>query len=217
MLKITYPWTLESLSGDGLRALMNSAGQLGRSAANGAGLPQLLRGKRLALLSDDHASPAAAAFQRAATELGAHVARVRATDPGEAHRYPRDMAALLGQLYDAIECQGLANAEVQQLSRDAGVPVFDGIGHPDHPLRILADVMSQQELQGGCPLEALQLRFDGDPASAAGQAFAHISRLLGLPKADTSGPPPAPRPEVAGLRARHHHHLLQAMLSAAVA
>jgi hypothetical protein len=37
--------------------------------------------------------------------------------------------------------------------------------------------------------------------------------LLGLPKADTSGP----RPEMAGLRARHHHHLLQAMLSAAVA
>lgn len=95
-----------------------------------AALPQPLRGKRLALLSDDHGSPAAAAFVRAATELGAHVALVRATSASG----PRGVAALLGQLYDGIECQGLAEAELRELARDAGVPVFDGIGSAAHPL-----------------------------------------------------------------------------------
>lgn len=146
MLTITYPWSLDSLSSDGLRALVGSAGQLRRTAESGAGLPQLLRGKRLALLSDDHASPAAAAFQQAVAELGGHVARVRATNPGEAHpRDPRDMAALLGQLYDAIECQGLPEAELRQLSRDAGVPVFNGLGGPAPALDAVAEQMTREQ------------------------------------------------------------------------
>ena len=75
MPPITLPWSFDTLTPDGLIALAASAERLGRAAAS-AGLPQLLRGKRLALLSDDHDSPAAAAFTKAATELGAHVARV---------------------------------------------------------------------------------------------------------------------------------------------
>lgn len=110
-------------------ALRHAAGQLSRAAAEGA-LPQPLRGKRLALLSDDHASPAATAFVRAASELGAHVALVRAG----AASGPRGVAALLGQLYDAIECQGLSDAQLRELVREAGVPVFNGIGNAAHPL-----------------------------------------------------------------------------------
>jgi ornithine carbamoyltransferase len=138
--------TPDALSRDALLALTASAARLSRAAADGSGLPQLLRGKRLALLSDDHDSPAAVAFQRAATELGAHVAHVRNGGPQESGR--RGRAALLGQLYDAIECQGLSEAELRQLSREAGVPVFDGIGNPDHPLHAFADVVTQQELAG---------------------------------------------------------------------
>jgi ornithine carbamoyltransferase len=141
-------WPPDALSRDALLALTASAGRLSRAAADGTGLPQLLRGKRLALLSDDHSNPAAAAFRRAATELGAHVAFVRNGGPQESG--PRSRAALLGQLYDAIECQGLSEAELRQLSREAGVPVFDGIGSPDHPLYAVADQMTQQEL-GGTP------------------------------------------------------------------
>lgn len=137
-------WPPDALSRDALLALTASAGRLARAATDGSGPPQLLRGKRLALLSDDHGSPAAAAFRRAATELGAHVAFVRSGGPQDAG--PRSRAALLGQLYDAIECQGLPEAELRQLSREAGVPVFDGIGSEDHPLHALADQMTQQEL-----------------------------------------------------------------------
>lgn len=121
----TSPWSPDTL--------LHAAGQLSRAAAEGA-LPRPLRGKRLALLSDDHASPAATAFVRAATELGAHVALVRAATASG----PRGVAALLGQLYDAIECQGLADAELRELVRDAGVPVFNGIGNAAHPLYALA-------------------------------------------------------------------------------
>jgi ornithine carbamoyltransferase len=218
MLKQPYPWSLDSLNREGLLALIGSASRLTRAAAGGAVLPQLLRGKKLALLSDDHAAPAAAAFLRAATELGAHVAHVRASNPGEAgRRDPRDMAALLGQLYDAIECQGLPEAELRQLGRDAGVPVFDGIGHPAHPLHLVADLMTLSELDGGRPLDELRVAYRGDAAGL--RAFARICELLGItPTEGGSTLPLTPAsPAVAELQARHCHHLLQALLSAALA
>lgn len=221
MLKQSSSWSLDTLNRESLLALVGSAHQLRQAAAGGAALPQLLRGRKLALLSDDHASPGAAAFTRAATELGAHVARVRAHNPGEAAaRDPRDMAGLLGQLYDGIECQGLPEAELRQLGRDAGVPVFDGIGSAGHPVQVVADLMTLQDLQGGRPLETLSPRFTGEPGSAAAHAFDHLCRLLGVaPAAPGTGDalPLAPaEPAVAALQADNRHHLLQAVLSSAL-
>ncbi|MCE4557090.1 ornithine carbamoyltransferase [Pelomonas cellulosilytica] len=130
MSMILSPWSPDALGRDGLRALTSRAEGLSRAAADGGALPQLLRGKRLALLSDAPDSPDATAFLQAANELGAHVALVRAGSAAG----PRNRAKLLGQLYDGIECQGLTETELGQLERDAGVPVFDGIGNPGHPI-----------------------------------------------------------------------------------
>jgi ornithine carbamoyltransferase len=153
MLTSLYPWSPDSLSREGLLSLLNSASQLERAAEAGTALPQPLRGKRLALLTDDHASPSALAFVRAATEMGAHVAHVRASGAEDG---PRRTAALLGKLYDAIECQGLPEAEVRRLGRDAGVPVFDGIGQPGHPLHALAGTLTLEAATANPDLQARQ-------------------------------------------------------------
>jgi hypothetical protein len=104
MLLTPYPWSPAAIGHDDGLALIAGAERLKRAAASPAGLPPLLRGKQLALLSDDPDSPAAQAFVQAATALGGHVTLVRASGPGD--RHVPDLAALLGQLYDAIECQG---------------------------------------------------------------------------------------------------------------
>jgi len=196
-------WSLEALSRDDLLTLIGSARQFQRAAAQPGGRPAPLRGKNLALLSNDHSSAEAGAFLRAATELGAHVARVRATEPGEAgRRDPRDMAGLLGQLYDAIECQGLPEGELRQLDRDAGVPVFNGMASPTHPLHAIATLMALQEQQGERPLPA--------------RGPAHrVAELLGLPVAEIDDAAAALPSEDAV--ARHTHHLLQAALSCTLA
>ncbi|HEY8881704.1 MAG TPA: hypothetical protein VIN03_29335 [Roseateles sp.] len=192
--------SLDTLTRGDLLTLIGSARQFERAAAQADGRPAPLRGKNLALLSDNHASTAAAAFLRAATELGAHVARIRATEPGSTPgRDPRDMAGLLGQLYDAIECQGVAEDELRQLDRDCGVPVFNGIASPEHPLQAVATLMALQETQAA----ALQVQ---GPAR-------RLAELLGLPVADAA----ASELPAAEAVARHHHHLLQAMLSSTLA
>ena len=76
----------------------------------------------------------AALFRRAAVELGAHVAHIRPSLTELST--PQDVqhtARMLGRLYDAVECQGMAPDLVHQMGIDAGVPVYDGIASPRHP------------------------------------------------------------------------------------
>ncbi len=154
MLLAPYPWSPADISAADGQALVAGAERLRLAAAGAGGLRKVLLGKRLALLSDDHDSPSARAFEQAATALGGHVARVRASGPGEHH--VQELATLLGQLYDAIECQGLAAPDLRELGRNAGVPVFDCVAGTGHPLyRLAASMNGDTAANHGHLLQAL--------------------------------------------------------------
>ncbi|MEO5509444.1 MAG: ornithine carbamoyltransferase [Longimicrobiales bacterium] len=121
-------------------ALLVDARALQRAAAAGHTQP-LLRGKNFGLLceADD---VDAALFRSAAMEMGARVAHIRPSlselsTPQEVRRTAR----MLGRLYDAVECQGMVRALVQQVSNDAGVPIYDGIASKNHPTARLAELL----------------------------------------------------------------------------
>lgn len=86
----------------------------------------LLKDRKLGLLCEDGQAELALLFRRAASGLGAHVAHVRPSlsnlsNPQEVQHTAR----MLGRLYDAVECQGMAPGLVRQIGQCAGVPVFD--------------------------------------------------------------------------------------------
>ena len=111
-------------------------------AARAGVLQAALRGRKFGLMCEvevngGHESASgsdAAMFFRAAIELGAHVALIRPSltemsTPQEVQHTAR----MLGRLYDAVECQGMAPDLVHQMGIDAGVPVFEGVASPHHP------------------------------------------------------------------------------------
>ena len=115
-------------------------------AAQAGDLRALLRGRKFGLMceidndndsdSDSNSDRAsdAALFRRAAVELGAHVAYIRPSLTELSTRLEvQDTARMLGRLYDAVECQGMAAELVHQLGIDAGVPVYDAIASKRHP------------------------------------------------------------------------------------
>ncbi len=114
------------LSPDEEPALLERARALQRAAQHGRTQP-LLRGKNLGLLCSDDTQPAALMFRHAASELGAHVAHIGMS---LSERSPAQdvvhTARLLGRLYDAVECQGLAGTLVLQIADVSGIPVYDG-------------------------------------------------------------------------------------------
>ena len=108
-------------------ALLAQARRLQQAQASGV-LVARLHGKRVALLCSSDSDPDAALFRSAATALGVQVSHIvpqfaPAVPPHDMWRTAR----MFGRLYDAVECQGLAPEQVQQLSDAAGVPVFDGL------------------------------------------------------------------------------------------
>ena len=123
-------------------------------AAEAGELRALLRGRKLGLLCEADCEADcdgdAALFRRAAVELGAHVAHIRPslTELSTAQEV-QHTARMLGRLYDAVECQGMATALVRQLRRDAGVPVYDGIASREHPSAELAESLGA----GGSPAD----------------------------------------------------------------
>ena len=133
-------------------ALLASARALQRAARAGT-TQRLLRGKNYGLLCETDDGEADL-FRRAASELGAHVSRIRPSlselsTPGEVQHAAR----LLGRLYDAVECLGMAPALVRQVGDGAGVPVYDGLASARHPTARLAVLL------GGDASEADNRRF----------------------------------------------------------
>ena len=115
-------------------------------AARAGDLRASLRGRKFALMcevdNDSDSASDAALFRRAAVELGAHVAHIRPSltelsTPLEVQHTAR----MLGRLYDAVECQGMAADLVHQLGIDASVPVFDAIASQRHPTAKLVSLL----------------------------------------------------------------------------
>ena len=101
-----------------------------------------LRGKYVALLCDTDDSEDAIAFRHAAMELGARVATIRPkltvlSNPTEIQHTAR----ILGRLYDAVECQGMAESLVSAIARNADIPVYDGLACERHPIAALVPLL----------------------------------------------------------------------------
>ena len=131
----------EQMSPHDVSVVLADARTLQRAARAGTTQP-LLRGKNLGLLCEAENDGDAASFRRAAVELGAHVAHIRPSlwELSTPHEV-QNTARMLGRLYDAVECQGMAPALLQQLGTDAGVPVYEGIASRDHPTAKLAELL----------------------------------------------------------------------------
>lgn len=136
--------TAETISPHDRRTLVESARVLRRAAAMGA-LPRLLEGRNLGLLCEQQDSAEAALFERAATELGARVARISADlSASLSEESLQRTAQTLGRLYDAIECQGLTRELLRRVRAGAGIPVFDGVACAHHPSAPLAAQVDEQ-------------------------------------------------------------------------
>jgi ornithine carbamoyltransferase len=137
------PQTVTALPPGRFDALVERARVL-RSAAESGSTQPWLRGKRYGLLcgTEELAGDAAALLDRAAVELGAQVAHIRPhLTEHSAAREVQQTARMLGRLYDAVICEGIAPAVVQQLGAEAGVPVFDHIWSPSHPIAQAAEML----------------------------------------------------------------------------
>lgn len=157
----TLPDPLEPMSAREIATVLARARALLSQAMAHTTQP-LLRSKNIGLMCEADDAADAVLFRRAASGLGAHVAHIR---PSLSElSTPHDVqhtARLLGRLYDAVECQGVAATVVLRLSHDAGIPIFADLASTGHATAHLAGLL------------------DGDAAADDKRGFVIQAVLLG--------------------------------------
>ena len=122
---------------------------------------RLCEGKNIALIFEKTSTRTRCAFEVAAYDLGMDCTYL---DPSGSQIGKKesiaDTARVLGRMYDGIEYRGFGQEIVEELSRYAGVPVWNGLTNEFHPTQILADFLTIREHFGS--LRGKKLVYMGD-------------------------------------------------------
>ena len=126
------------------------------------GIPhRLCEGKSIALVFEKTSTRTRCAFEVAAADLGMHPVYL---DPSGSQIGKKesiaDTARVLGRMFDGIEYRGFGQEIVEELSRYAGVPVWNGLTNEFHPTQIIADLLTVKEYFG--ELKGKKLVYMGD-------------------------------------------------------
>lgn len=145
-----------------------------------AGIPHdRLRGHNVALLFEKDSTRTRCAFEVGAMDLGMGATYLGPTGSqmGKKESIP-DTARVLGRMYDGIEYRGYSQEIVEELSKYAGVPVWNGLTDEFHPTQMLADLLTIEEKFGY--LKGLNFTYFGDARNNMGNSLMVACAKMGI-------------------------------------
>ncbi|MBQ9936959.1 MAG: ornithine carbamoyltransferase [Oscillospiraceae bacterium] len=151
---------LLDLSGEQIGELIDLAAKLKEEKKNGVN-QKCLEGKNVALVFEKDSTRTRCAFEVACADLGANAVYIGPSGSQIGKKESiADTARVLGRMFDAIEYRGFGQDIVEELSKYAGVPVYNGLTNEFHPTQILADFLTIKEHCGD--LKGKKLVYMGD-------------------------------------------------------
>ena len=172
--------TLRDFSADEIALMVDTAADL--KAARRAGIfPRRLAHKNLALIFLKPSARTRASFAVAAADEGANLEVLPPADIrfGEKESV-KDIARVLGRLFDGIVFRGFQHALVRELAQHAGIPVWNALCDTYHPTQVLADLLTLRENVGH--IRGTKLCYVGD-----GRNNVVTSLMVGAAKMGVAG------------------------------
>ncbi len=144
------------------------------------GIPhKLCEGKNIALIFEKTSTRTRCAFEVAAADLGMHPVYLDPTGSQMGKKESiADTARVLGRMFDGIEYRGFGQEKVEELSKYAGVPVWNGLTNEFHPTQILADFLTIKEYFGD--LKGKKLVYAGDARYNMGNSLMVGAAKMGM-------------------------------------
>ncbi|MGI6279806.1 MAG: ornithine carbamoyltransferase [Acutalibacteraceae bacterium] len=169
---------LLDFSADEIAYLIDFAAELKHKKK--AGIPhRLCEGKNIALIFEKTSTRTRCSFEVAAYDLGMNVTYLDPTGSQIGKKESiADTARVLGRIYDGIEYRGFGQEIVEELSKYAGVPVWNGLTNEFHPTQILADFLTIKEKFGH--LKGINLVYMGDARYNMGNSLMVGCAKMGL-------------------------------------
>lgn len=119
-------------------------------ADKAAGIRALtLEGKNVALIFEKPSTRTRCAFVAACVDEGAHPEYLGRDDIRLGIKESiKDVARVLGRMFDGIQYRGFEHEKIEELAKWAGVPVWNGLTDRYHPTQVLADFLTIREAFG---------------------------------------------------------------------
>lgn len=170
--------TLEDFTPAEIRFLLDLCRDLKAKRRMGIREP-VLKGRHIALLFEEPGLRARCAFEAAAVQEGAHVTCLDPDSPRTARgESPEDTAKILGRCFDGIAYRG-RQSTAEDLAKWSGVPVWNARTDTDHPIQVLADLMTLEERRTK-PLNKMKAVFPGNISGAMCRAWMTAAAKMGM-------------------------------------
>ncbi|MBU8592294.1 ornithine carbamoyltransferase [Bacillus subtilis] len=162
--------TLKDLSEEDINALLAEAGELKQNK-----IQPIFNGKTLAMIFEKSSTRTRVSFEAGMAQLGGSALFLSQKDlqlgRGET---VADTAKVLSGYVDAIMIRTFEHEKVEELAKEADIPVINGLTDKYHPCQALADLLTIKEIKG--KLKGVKVAYIGD-----GNNVAH-SLMIGCAK-----------------------------------
>ena len=170
--------TLLDFSPEEIAYMLDSAAEFKKLKKEGKS-HRIHEGKNVALIFEKTSTRTRCAFEVAAADLGMHSVYLdsKGSQIGKKESI-RDTAKVLGRMFDGIEYRGFGQERLEELAKESGVPVWNGLTDQFHPTQILATLLTIKEHFG--KLKGIKLCFMGDARFNMGVSMMIGSAKMGL-------------------------------------
>ncbi|CAA3708385.1 ornithine carbamoyltransferase [Candidatus Portiera aleyrodidarum] len=160
--------------------LINLARYLKQSKYIGNEYPRL-KGKNIALIFEKPSTRTRCAFEIAAKDQGANVTYIDSKSSQIGYKESiKDTAKVLGRMFDAIQYRGYSQKIIEELAKNSGIPVFNGLTNEFHPTQVLADVLTMLEHSNNKSLNKIKYAYLGDARYNIGRSLLLIGAKMGM-------------------------------------
>ena len=137
---------------------------------------KILSDKTLAMIFEKPSLRTRVTFETGMTQLGGHAIYLAPTDARLGTRETiADGAKNLSRWVDVIMARVFAHKTVEDLSKNASIPVINGLSDLEHPCQIMADLFTVIEKKGS--LEGVTIAYIGDGNNVC-NSFIAAARIL---------------------------------------
>ena len=152
--------TIHELSTEDIDAILERSRQLKKLHQTRA-LRETLKGKSLGMIFEKSSTRTRVSFEVGMYQLGGQALFLSSSDLQIGRGEPiADTARTLSRYLDGIMIRTFAQSTVEELARQASIPVINGLTDLHHPCQALADIFTVQEKRGR--LNGLKFAYVGD-------------------------------------------------------
>lgn len=177
-LKGRHFLTLKDFSKEEIEYLLDLSADLKEKKKKGVPVNHYI-GKNVALIFEKTSTRTRCSFEVAAHDMGMGVTYLdpQGSQIGKKESIA-DTARVLGRMFDGIEYRGFEQSIVEELAKNAGVPVWNGLTNEYHPTQMLADLLTIREHLGH--LEGVKLVYMGDARYNMGNSLMIACAKMGM-------------------------------------